>query len=78
MAAENMIKQIHQKKDLLTHWEIMIKEWTDEFDEGPGLDAMLKKIKTEFINPDEAFIIGYMVGARAEQVATESRVNEIK
>ena len=66
MTAEAMIKQIHQKKDLLTQWEIMIKEWTDRFDEGPGLDVLLKQIRSDNINPDEAFMIGYMLGARAE------------
>ena len=66
MTAENMIKQIQEKKDLLTQWEIMVEEWTAKFDEEPGLDVMLRKIRSDFINPDEAFIIGYMLGARAE------------
>lgn len=75
LTAEAMIKQIREKKELMTQWELMVEEWTNKFDEGPGLDVMLKKIKTDCINPDEAFIIGYMIGARAEQVAFKSVEN---
>lgn len=55
---------IEEKKDLLTEWDHRFKTHT--------VDQMLELIKTENINPDEAFVIGYMIGVSAEKVTSNN------
>jgi len=57
-------KIIEDKKDLLTNWDIRFQTHT--------IDQMLDLIKSEYINPDEAFVIGYMIGVSAEKVTSNN------
>jgi len=57
-------KIIDEKKDLLTNWDIRFQTHT--------IDQMLNLIKSEYINPDEAFVIGYMIGVSAEKVTSNN------
>lgn len=57
-------KLIEEKKDLLTEWDIRFQTHT--------IDQMLELIKSEYINPDEAFVIGYMIGVGAEKVTSNN------
>lgn len=41
--------------------------WNDRF-QTHTLDEMLELIKSEYVNPDEAFVIAYMIGVSAEKV----------
>ena len=51
---------IEEKKDLLKEWDLRFQTHS--------IDQMLELIKSEFINPDEAFTIGYMIGSSATKV----------
>lgn len=55
---------IEEKKDLLTQWDLRFQTLT--------IDQMLELIKSEYINPDEAFVIGYMIGVSAEKVTSNN------
>lgn len=55
---------IEEKKDLLTQWDLRFQILT--------IDQMLELIKSEYINPDEAFVIGYMIGVSAEKVTSNN------
>lgn len=55
---------LEEKKDLLTEWDLRFQTHTT--------DQMLELIKSEFINPDEAFVIGYMMGVSAEKVTSNN------
>lgn len=55
---------IEDKKDLLTEWDHRFKTHS--------VDQMLELIKSENINPDEAFVIGYMIGVSAEKVTSNN------
>lgn len=74
MTDQSLIAQtIEEKKDLLGKWDLRFHTHTT--------DQMLELIKSEWINPDEAFIIGYMTGASAQKVARnnadiQQRLNE--
>ena len=62
---ESLIKQIiEEKKDLLIGWDLRFQTHT--------IDQMLELIKSECINPDEAFVIGYMIGVSAEKVTSNN------
>lgn len=57
----SLIEQvIEENKELLTEWDLRFQTHT--------IDQMLELIKSECINPDEAFVIGYMIGISAEKV----------
>ena len=73
MSAENMMEQIQQKRDLLQHWIDTVAEWRALYLDEPGIDVLLEKIKSDYINPDEAFIIGYMLGADGQRIAAEEQ-----
>lgn len=55
---------IENNKELLTEWDLRFQTHT--------IDQMLELIKSECINPDEAFVIGYMIGVSAEKVANNN------
>lgn len=57
-------KVIEENKELLTEWDLRFQTHT--------IDQMLELIKSECINPDEAFVIGYMIGVSAEKVANNN------
>ena len=57
-------KVIEENKELLTEWDLRFQTHT--------IDQMLELIKLECINPDEAFVIGYMIGVSAEKVANNN------
>ena len=61
----SLIEQvIEENKELLTEWDLRFQTHT--------IDQMLELIKSECINPDEAFVIGYMIGVSAEKVANNN------
>lgn len=61
----SLIEQVIEKnKELLTEWDFRFQTHT--------IDQMLELIKSECINPDEAFVIGYMIGVSAEKVASNT------
>ena len=51
---------ILSNKPLLMIWDARFQTHT--------LDEMLELIKSEHVNPDEAFVIAYMIGVGAEKV----------
>jgi len=55
---------IKEKKDMLTVWSDRFLTHT--------LDEMLVLIKSEFVNPDEALAIGYMIGVSAANITRNS------
>ena len=57
-------KVIEENKELLTEWDLRFQTHT--------IDQMLELIQSEYINPDEAFVIGYMIGVSAEKVANNN------
>lgn len=57
-------KIILENKELLTVWDARFQTHT--------LDEMLDLIRTEHVNPDEAFVIAYMIGVSAEKVVSNN------
>ena len=55
---------IEEKKDMLTIWSDRFLTHT--------LDEMLLLLKLEFVNPDEALAIGYMIGVSAANATRNS------
>jgi len=55
---------IEEKKDMLSVWSDRFLTHT--------LDEMLVLIKSEFVNPDEALAIGYMIGVSAANITRNS------
>lgn len=64
MNGSQIEKFIEEKKDLLTKWDLRFQTHT--------IDQMLELIKSEHINPDEALVIGYMIGVSAEKVRSNN------
>lgn len=59
--SESLIEELMKKnKDTLIVWDQRFQTHT--------INQMLELIKSEFVNPDEAFVIGYMIGVSAEKV----------
>lgn len=55
---------IEDKKELLKEWDLRFHTHS--------IDQMLELIKYEFINPDEAFAIGYMIGSSADKLVNHT------
>lgn len=62
MTEPSLISQIiKEKKELLVVWDSRFQTHT--------IDQMLELVKSEYVNPDEALVIGYMIGVSAQKVA---------
>ena len=59
MSNNETIKLVDEKQELL-------EELNELFIEGP--DATLEYIRNRYVNPDEAFVIGYMTGLNAMEL----------
>lgn len=57
--------------DLIIKNMSMLEESKELFWLGP--DAMLDYVKANFVNPDEAFLIGYMAGKHASELVQEAQ-----
>ena len=63
MSSEETIQLIKTKQDVLGEaTDILLKD---------GFDGVLQYIKDNYINPDEAFIIGHRVATLAAEAAKE-------
>ena len=65
MSSEMTIQLIKTKQDILGEATGIL------LDENGGFDGVLQYIKDNYINPDEAFIIGHRVATLAAEAAKE-------
>ncbi len=61
--------------ELIKKKQGFFEQFYDLYWEGP--DAILDAVKEKYINPDEAVIIGFMVGIKAYKIAEKKAKTEI-
>ena len=67
MLNKNFSKLIKENQELF-------KQFNDLYWEGP--DAILDAVKEQYINPDEAVVIGFIIAIKAQKIAEKKAITK--
>ncbi|MCK5216398.1 MAG: hypothetical protein ACNYWM_06120 [Methanosarcinales archaeon] len=60
--------------ELIKENQELFKQFDDLYWEGP--DAILDAVKDQYINPDEAFVIGFIIAIKAQKIAEKKAITK--